>query len=73
MDPTEESQTLEITALQSIYPDEFIQVPPPKAWKVRALFLDFKIAALNFSLGCLQASRVYHSGFSSRSRPCVED
>jgi translation initiation factor 2-alpha kinase 4 len=42
MDPTEESQTLEITALQSIYPDEFIQVPPPKAWKVRALFPDFQ-------------------------------
>jgi len=48
MDPTEESQTLEITALQSIYPDEFIQVPPPKAWKVHTLFLDFQKSGSEF-------------------------
>ncbi|TFK38831.1 hypothetical protein BDQ12DRAFT_605427 [Crucibulum laeve] len=31
---TEEQQQLEITALQSIYGDDFIECPPPKAWKV---------------------------------------
>jgi translation initiation factor 2-alpha kinase 4 len=35
METTEELQQLEITALQSIYGDDFIDIPPPKVWKVR--------------------------------------
>lgn len=37
MDTTEYVQQEEITALQSIYGDDFIECPPPKAWKVRAV------------------------------------
>lgn len=37
MDSTEDKQLLEITALQAIYQEDFIEVPPPKAWKVRLL------------------------------------
>ncbi|PPQ98103.1 hypothetical protein CVT26_003273 [Gymnopilus dilepis] len=33
MDSTEDKQLLEITALQAIYQEDFIEVPPPKAWK----------------------------------------
>jgi hypothetical protein len=36
MDSTEYAQQQEMTALQSIYGDDFIEVPPPKAWKVSA-------------------------------------
>lgn len=39
MDSTEELQNLEITALQSIYAEDFIECPPPKAWKVRGYCL----------------------------------
>jgi eukaryotic translation initiation factor 2-alpha kinase 4 len=35
MDPPEELQQLEITALQSIYDQDFIECPPPTVWKVR--------------------------------------
>jgi hypothetical protein len=34
MDSTAELQQLEITALQSIYAEDFVECPPPKAWKV---------------------------------------
>ncbi|KAL4251194.1 non-specific serine/threonine protein kinase [Abortiporus biennis] len=33
MDSPEDRQQLEITALKSIYDENFIEVPPPKAWK----------------------------------------
>lgn len=33
MDTTEELQQLEITALRSIYAEDFIDCPPPKVWK----------------------------------------
>lgn len=33
MDSPEDRQQLEITALKSIYDDDFIECPPPKAWK----------------------------------------
>lgn len=36
-DPPENRQQEEITALKSIYADDFIDCPPPKAWKVRRL------------------------------------
>lgn len=34
MESTEELQQQEITALKSIYGDDFQEVPAPKAWKV---------------------------------------
>ena len=37
-DPPENRQQEEITALKSIYGDDFIDCPPPKAWKVRHAF-----------------------------------
>ncbi|KDR70022.1 hypothetical protein GALMADRAFT_255390 [Galerina marginata CBS 339.88] len=43
MDSTEDSQLLEITALQSIYAEDFIEVPPPKAWKGAARLHEFII------------------------------
>ena len=36
METTEELQQLEITALKSIYDQDFFEPPPPKAWKVRS-------------------------------------
>lgn len=39
MESAEELQQQEITALQSIYAEEFIESPPPKAWKVCVLRL----------------------------------
>lgn len=35
METTKELQQLEITALKSIYDQDFFEPPPPKAWKVR--------------------------------------
>ena len=35
MESTQELQQLEITVLKSIYADDFMECPPPKAWKVR--------------------------------------
>ncbi|KAH9487410.1 eIF-2-alpha kinase GCN2 [Psilocybe cubensis] len=43
MDSTEDSQLLEITALQSIYAEDFIECPPPKAWKGAARLHEFII------------------------------
>ena len=38
--PIEDTQQQEeITVLQSIYGDDFIDIPPPKAWKVCGLSL----------------------------------
>lgn len=39
MDSSEDRQQLEITALKSIYDEDFIECPPPRAWKVRLLSL----------------------------------
>ncbi|KAJ7668466.1 kinase-like domain-containing protein [Mycena polygramma] len=35
MESSEELQQLELTALKSIYAEDFIETPPPKAWKAR--------------------------------------
>ncbi|PPQ64064.1 hypothetical protein CVT24_008877 [Panaeolus cyanescens] len=43
MDSEEDPQLLEITALQSIYANDFIPVPPPKAWKGAARLHEFII------------------------------
>ncbi|KAF9527861.1 other/PEK/GCN2 protein kinase [Crepidotus variabilis] len=43
MDSTDDPQTLEITALQSIYAEDFIPCPPPKAWKGAATLHEFII------------------------------
>ncbi len=37
MESNEERQQAEITALKAIYSTDFIQPPPPTAWKVRAI------------------------------------
>ena len=42
MESTEELQQQEITALKSIYGDDFQEVPAPKAWKVRSAFLSLR-------------------------------
>ncbi|KAF8148631.1 kinase-like domain-containing protein [Crassisporium funariophilum] len=43
MDSTEELQLLEITALQSIYAEDFVECPPQKAWKGAAKLHEFII------------------------------
>lgn len=43
MDSSEELQQLEITALKSIYGNDFIECPPPKAWKGAARLPEFII------------------------------
>ncbi|KAF9457367.1 kinase-like domain-containing protein [Collybia nuda] len=43
MDSAEELQNLEITALRSIYAEDFIETPPPKAWKGAARLPEFII------------------------------
>lgn len=37
MESTAELQESELTVLKSIYGEDFIECPPPKAWKVRGL------------------------------------
>ena len=44
MENIEDQQRAEIEVLKSIYADDFIESPPPKAWKVRLssnLFVTF--------------------------------
>ncbi|EGN94241.1 hypothetical protein SERLA73DRAFT_126224 [Serpula lacrymans var. lacrymans S7.3] len=43
METTEELQQLEITALKSIYDCDFLEPPPPKAWKAAARLPEFII------------------------------
>ncbi|KAF8959858.1 kinase-like domain-containing protein [Flammula alnicola] len=43
MDSSEHAQKQEMTALQSIYGDDFIESPPPKAWKGAARLHEFII------------------------------
>jgi len=38
MESTGELQQQEVTALKSIYGDDFQEVPAPKAWRVRLVF-----------------------------------
>ncbi|KAG2024094.1 STE/STE20/YSK protein kinase [Coprinopsis cinerea AmutBmut pab1-1] len=47
MDSTEELQQLEITALKSIFGNDFIECPPPKAWKGAARLPEFIIQVTN--------------------------
>jgi len=61
MDSTDDPQTLEITALQSIYAEDFIECPPSKAWKVRS----FSIYA---AIDCLNDLRVPLASASSLSK-----
>jgi translation initiation factor 2-alpha kinase 4 len=42
MESTAELQQLEITALKSIYAEDFSEVPPPKAWKVKPVAFAFR-------------------------------
>ncbi|KAJ7749951.1 hypothetical protein B0H16DRAFT_1675473 [Mycena metata] len=43
MESCEELQQLELTALKSIYADDFIETPPPKAWKGAPRLHEFTI------------------------------
>ncbi|KAJ4467716.1 kinase-like domain-containing protein [Lentinula edodes] len=43
MESTEELQQNELTALKSIYAEDFIEIPPPKAWKGAARLPEFCI------------------------------
>ncbi|KAF9231990.1 hypothetical protein BU15DRAFT_90768 [Melanogaster broomeanus] len=45
METTEELQQLEITALKSIYDQDFFEPPPPKVWKVPTEYLIVRQAA----------------------------
>lgn len=44
MDSTQERQDLEITALRSIYEENFFETPPPKAWKVRGFGVAMEVS-----------------------------
>ncbi|KAJ3758340.1 kinase-like domain-containing protein [Lentinula raphanica] len=52
MDSTEELQQNELTALKSIYAEDFIETPPPKAWKASFSLLRFlhKLKKICFNL-----------------------
>ena len=45
METTEELQQNEITAVKSIYAEDYIETPPPKAWKVHHNPLSSKVVA----------------------------
>ncbi|KAL4071177.1 kinase-like domain-containing protein [Scleroderma yunnanense] len=47
METNEELQQLEITALKSIYDQDFFEPPPPKAWKSAAKLLEFVIKVVH--------------------------
>ncbi|KAI9461114.1 hypothetical protein HD554DRAFT_2206776 [Boletus coccyginus] len=57
METTEELQQLEITALKSIYDQDFFEPPPPKAWKTAARLPEFIIKVVHPDP--LHASKVY--------------
>jgi len=50
MNSTEELQQLEITALRSIYAEDFIEGPPPKAWKVCNFYFFAAMEMCDFGL-----------------------
>ncbi|KAF8839726.1 Serine/threonine-protein kinase [Paxillus ammoniavirescens] len=47
METTEELQQLEITALKSIYDQDFFEPPPPKVWKAAARLPEFIIKVVH--------------------------
>lgn len=47
METNEELQQLEITALKSIYDQDFFEPPPPKAWKSAVRLLEFIIKVVH--------------------------
>ncbi|RDB27411.1 eIF-2-alpha kinase GCN2 [Hypsizygus marmoreus] len=47
MDSERERQELEITALKSIYEENFFETPPPKAWKGAARLPEFSIRVIH--------------------------
>ncbi|KIJ60152.1 hypothetical protein HYDPIDRAFT_139699 [Hydnomerulius pinastri MD-312] len=47
METTEELQQLEITALKSIYDQDFFEPPPPKAWKAATRLPEFIIKVVH--------------------------
>lgn len=57
MESTEERQQQEITALKSIYGDDFQEAPAPKAWKVCRHPRLYLLADLNqpHTPGCSEA------------------
>ncbi|THH28609.1 hypothetical protein EUX98_g5583 [Antrodiella citrinella] len=59
MDTSEDRQQLEITALKSIYDENFIDCPPPKAWKGAARLPEFII-------------RVHHPDEQYADRVCFD-
>ncbi|KAG8220630.1 kinase-like domain-containing protein [Butyriboletus roseoflavus] len=57
METAEELQQLEITALKSIYDQDFFEPPPPKAWKAAARLPEFIIKVVHPDP--LHAAKVY--------------
>jgi translation initiation factor 2-alpha kinase 4 len=47
METTEELQQLEITALKSIYDQDFFEPPPPKVWKVSLYRLTIRYGSVS--------------------------
>ena len=55
MEPIDEQQQEEITALRSIFGADFADTPAPKAWKVTIEFLEIgalSYLVLNYIVGC---------------------
>lgn len=68
MESTEELQQQEITALKSIYGDDFQEAPAPRAWKVcRPFTATFSSTHTNRArIGCFKAPRVHDQDYAPK-------
>ncbi|KAF8979214.1 hypothetical protein BDQ17DRAFT_1264972, partial [Cyathus striatus] len=62
----DELQELEITALKAIYGDDFVDCPPPKAWKVRCLlFYVCVVIGVEETIECYAITRIHNTHCAS--------
>ena len=68
MESTEELQRQEITALKSIYGDDFQEAPAPRAWKVCSCSYPHFLVALHQprTIGCCETPRIHDQDYTPR-------
>ncbi|KAJ7650439.1 kinase-like domain-containing protein [Roridomyces roridus] len=74
MESSEELQQLELTALRSIYAEDFIQTPPPKAWKGAPRLHEFTIRvphpdAAHASKICFNLHVIFPKTYPAKASP----
>ncbi|KAJ7432513.1 kinase-like domain-containing protein [Mycena galericulata] len=74
MESSEELQQLELTALKSIYAEDFIETPPPKAWKGAPRLHEFTIRvphpdAAHASKICFNLHVIFPKTYPAKASP----